>query len=159
MQSRLSPAPINEHRLKRLTTWVRLTLIWAAAFAIAFAAPSNARAFVERMRGYAGKLIIARAMLRIPMPRQRARAHAHLLRDQRNISTRRILGSHFRRALQARGLIAQARAIAAVLANAEAWIARIMRRRLSRLTRQPRIAPSLSRDCRAHPAPTFPDSS
>lgn len=136
MQSRSAPPPINEHRLKRLTTWVRLTLVWAAAFAIALAAPGNASAFVARMRGYAGKLLTARALLRMPMPRRKTRAHAYMLRQQHAITTRRILGGRFRRAMRASGLIAQARAIAAVLANAEVWIARIMRRRLSRLARQ-----------------------
>lgn len=69
----------------------------------------------------------------MPMPRHGPRAHAHLLREMRAITKRRILGHRFRRAMRARGLIAQARAVADVLANAETWIATIMRRRLSRL--------------------------
>jgi hypothetical protein len=127
------PAPISVKRLFQLQGWVRRTLIWAAAIAIALAAPHHARAFVCRMRGYAGMLLIARAVLRMPMPRHGPRAHAHLLRATRAITKRRILGHRFRRALRARGLIAQARAVARVLANAETWIAAIMRRRLPRL--------------------------
>jgi hypothetical protein len=66
----------------------------------------------------------------------------HLLRRRRHaISDRRILGSVFRRVIRARGLVAQARAIAALLANAEPWIMRITRRRFSRLA--PRL---VSRD-------------
>ncbi|PZO52371.1 MAG: hypothetical protein DCF16_09600 [Alphaproteobacteria bacterium] len=140
MQSRpaLPPLP-SEHKLTRLQTWTKLTLLWAVAHVLGVIAPDIARGFLARMKRNASVLLIARAILRMRMPLHSPRAHVHLLGPRRDVTNRRILGAAFRRAIRARGLVAQARALAAILDNAEAWIARIARRRLSRLIRRPRM--------------------
>jgi len=163
MQSRpaLPPLP-SAHKLTRLQTWTKLTLLWAVAHVLGVIAPEIARGFLARMKRNASVLLIARALLllRMRMPPHGPRAHVHLLRPRRDVTNRRILGAAFRRAIRARGLIAQARALAAILDNAEAWIARIARRRLSRLARCPRARGAAPLDVAAiAAAPQFANTS
>lgn len=141
---------------------MRLTLLWAVAHVLGALAPEIAHRFLARMRRDAGLILIARALLRMRMPPHAARAHVHLLRCRRHsISKRRILGAAFRCAIRARGVVAQAKAIADLLARAETWIAKLMRRRLSRLAlRRPSLHTShASLPVMAHAAASALDSS
>lgn len=141
MQSRYHDLLPSEHRLLRLQSWLGGLLAWAAVHVIGAVAPALVAAWLNQQRRRATVVLVARALKRFVVPgARRAVFHRHI---QHRVTIRRMAGAAFRRALKARTLEGQLRAIQRALADAERWIAAFLRRFSQRFTRLMRLIHAL----------------
>ncbi len=147
---RTAPAPISQHKLSRLTAWLRLWLIWfAGVFAQMWGKGegAHARAFDAPAR-YVAHLIILHVFARLKLKPRCAHRHGRL----KYASLRAVAGSALRRATRGRDGAARLFAIFAVLREMDAHVARLLRRLRNGLTRLRVILPLAE----AAPAPCAP---
>ena len=134
------PLP-SELCLQRLQQWMMLTLVRFAVHLLAVIAPDVAARCIAEMRGRLCTVMLVRAFRLVREPRPLGRAdcddRAWTLRDLR---VRGMAGFVFMRALAGRGALEQSRALYAVLADADRWVAHLARRIARGFTklRQPR---------------------
>lgn len=127
------PLP-SDQRLARLSLWLALTVAWFAANVLARIAPhASARVLTEHAR-HARLLLVTRAVKAAAF--RRGLIHA----DMRRLTCRSVAGAALRRALRTGALSQRACAIAEALAAPERWIAyiaRLLKRRFTKLRRLP----------------------
>ena len=118
----------TEHRLRRLQTWLGALLAWAAVHVVGQVAPSLVADWLKRQRRRAAILLVVRATKRFRIPayygceRRFHRCVTH------RVTIRRLAGCALRRALKAPTLAGEFAAIQRALADAERWIAHLLRR-------------------------------
>jgi hypothetical protein len=115
---------LNEQRLQRLSLWLALTVAWFVAHVLGRVAPHAAARILAQHARDARMLLVARAVTRVGIKRRRLPARI----KGRRLSIRGVAGSALRRAFHQGPLEDRARALCAVFAEAERWIARIARR-------------------------------
>lgn len=137
-------------RLTRLSTWLRLTIVWFCAHALQTLAPNTARRWLARYRRHALILLVVCALKRTPPPTA-LRRHGGLPRC-RKLTIRRIAGAAVRRTLKSHRSQSGAYALYAALAKPERLILGIVRRLMRRFTKlRTRAAP----ECRCAPFTTL----
>jgi hypothetical protein len=143
MHHALRPPLASAQRLQRLSLWLCLALAWFAAHVLTRLTP-HAAARVLARHAHAARLILAATALRAAGVQMRSRSYRPA--PAHRLTCRRLAGSRLRRALRLGAPGDRARAIAAVLAAPERWIAylvRRLRRRFTKLGRLPK--PALTR--------------
>jgi hypothetical protein len=134
----------TEHRLRRLQTWLGALLARAGVHVLDKVAPSLVADWLKLQRKRATILLVVRAMKRFTVPPRSERIfHRRIVH---RVTIRRMAGSAFRRALKARTLSGQLAAIQCALANAERWIAALLRRFAQLFSRLLRFLFALAQD-------------
>jgi hypothetical protein len=118
------PSPLNEQRLQRLSLWLALTVAWFVAHVLGAVAPEAAARLLAQHARSARLLLVARAVKRLGF----TAARIPLRIERRRLTCRAVAGAALRHAFRQRTLAGRARALCAALADAERWIARIVRR-------------------------------
>jgi hypothetical protein len=119
------PLRISDQRLQRLCLWLALTVAQFAAHVLGAVAPQMAARMLTEHADAARNLLILRAIRRVGIKPTRRRSSPV---EMRRILSRGVVGAALRRALRGRTRADRAHALCAVLADAERWIARIVRR-------------------------------
>jgi hypothetical protein len=121
---------ITDERLQRLCLWLALTVAWFAAHVLGAVAPEDplkrAAAVLLAQHGrIARNLLALRAVRRIGF---KAPRRTSVPVDIRRLTARGVAGVALRRALRRHTLAGRTRALCALLAESERWIAHIARR-------------------------------
>jgi hypothetical protein len=139
-----APRPrITERTLQRLCLWLALVVARLAAPVLNALAPRAAARLLDEYARMAAMLLVARAVART---RFKAPGRGRYPVQSRPLNVRRVAGAQLRRALRSPQSADRARALCACVANAERWIAYIarrLRRGLTKLRRLPRPVQAL----------------
>lgn len=135
---------ITEQTLSRLCLWLALIAARLIAPALNAIAPRAAARLLDEYARIAAMLLVARAVKRIAFKAPRlSPCWGRFPVERRRLNVRRVAGARLRRALRVVSRDDRARALCAVLAAAERWIAHITRRLqrgFTKLRRLPKLA-------------------
>ena len=135
------PSRLTDQRLQRLSLWLALTIAWFAAHVLNTLAPKAAARLSSQHAHYARMLLVLHAVRRLAFTAPR---RGPIPIDARNYTTRRVAGAALRRALRQ-----GPRALCAILAAPERWVALVVRRLargLTKLRRLPKVRRAMARE-------------